>query len=148
MTERQPSSRTCFVCGRENPIGLKVRWEQDRERGEIRGTLTLRAHDPRIPPRIRFNYMSQDEDWADFRTAVRMAREAGHTRVYGIGGSSVYAALLPLADRLVVTEVDLTVEKADAFFPDFDVRDWRLIGRHGLTGTGPECVLTEWLRRS
>jgi acyl-coenzyme A thioesterase PaaI-like protein len=44
MADRQPSSRTCFVCGRENPIGLKVRWEQDRERGEIRGTLTLPDH--------------------------------------------------------------------------------------------------------
>ena len=40
-TRRQPSSRSCFVCGRENPIGLKVRWEQDEARGEVRGTLTL-----------------------------------------------------------------------------------------------------------
>jgi len=24
MTTKQPSSRTCFVCGRENPVGLKM----------------------------------------------------------------------------------------------------------------------------
>jgi dihydrofolate reductase len=34
-----------------------------------------------------------------------------------IGGASVYAAALPLADRLEITEVDVDVEGADAFFP-------------------------------
>jgi choline dehydrogenase len=44
-------------------------------RSPSRGAVTLRGHDPRLPPRIRFNYMSTEEDWADFRTAVRLARE-------------------------------------------------------------------------
>jgi uncharacterized protein (TIGR00369 family) len=44
MAERQPSSRSCFVCGRENPVGLKVRWENHPEAGEIRGTLTVAEH--------------------------------------------------------------------------------------------------------
>ena len=43
-TRRQPSSRTCFVCGRENPVGLRIRWEQDTEAREIRGTVTLPEH--------------------------------------------------------------------------------------------------------
>jgi choline dehydrogenase len=40
-----------------------------------RGELTLRSADPRDPPRIRFNYMSDSSDWAVFRAAVRHARE-------------------------------------------------------------------------
>jgi len=44
-------------------------------RSKSRGAVTLTGHDPRLPPRIRFNYMSTPEDWADFRTAVRLARE-------------------------------------------------------------------------
>jgi acyl-coenzyme A thioesterase PaaI-like protein len=40
----QPTSRSCFVCGRENPVGLKVRWLQDEAVGEIRGTVTLPDH--------------------------------------------------------------------------------------------------------
>ncbi|HUG61239.1 MAG TPA: choline dehydrogenase [Methylomirabilota bacterium] len=44
-------------------------------RSPSRGTVTLRDPDPRTPPKIRFNYMSTDQDWADFRTAVRLARE-------------------------------------------------------------------------
>ena len=46
---RQPTSRSCFVCGRENPVGLKVRWDQDPEAGEIRGTVTVPRALQRLP---------------------------------------------------------------------------------------------------
>lgn len=78
--------------------------------------------------------------------ALDIARAAGHTRLYGIGGQAIYHALLPLADRLLVTEVDLTIPDADAFFPDFDGTGWRMIYEHRLRESGPECVLTEWVR--
>lgn len=44
MAEWQPTSRSCFLCGRENPVGLKLRWESDRDKGEIRGTVTVPEH--------------------------------------------------------------------------------------------------------
>jgi len=44
--------------------------------------------------------------------------------IYIIGGASVYARALPLADRLCLTEVDDTPARADAFFPSFDPEDW------------------------
>lgn len=44
-------------------------------RSPSRGAITLKGHDPRLAPKIRFNYMSTDEDWRDFRIAVRLARE-------------------------------------------------------------------------
>lgn len=78
--------------------------------------------------------------------AVEMAQAAGHARIYGIGGSSIYAALLPLAHRLLVTEVDVEVEGADAFFPAFDEGEWRVIWERRLRGDAPGCVLREWVR--
>ena len=44
-------------------------------RSASRGDVTLRAPDPAAPPRIRFNYMSHPDDWADFRTCIRLTRE-------------------------------------------------------------------------
>jgi acyl-coenzyme A thioesterase PaaI-like protein len=44
MPARQPSSRSCFVCGRDNPVGLKVKWDQDEQTREIRGRLTIPDH--------------------------------------------------------------------------------------------------------
>jgi len=39
--------------------------------------------------------------------------------VYIIGGASVYEEALAMADRLCLTEVDDTPERADAFFPEY-----------------------------
>lgn len=78
--------------------------------------------------------------------AVQMAQAAGHTRLYGIGGSAIYQSLLPLAHRLLVTEVDVEVEGADAFFPAFDEGAWRVIYERRLRESGPVCLLREWVR--
>jgi dihydrofolate reductase len=47
-----------------------------------------------------------------------LRRQAG-SKVFVTGGSAVYAAALPYADRLYITEVD-TVLDGDASFPEFD----------------------------
>ncbi|MBK8458480.1 MAG: choline dehydrogenase [Phyllobacteriaceae bacterium] len=44
-------------------------------RSKSRGAVTLRSADPRVAPRILFNYMSHPDDWTDFRHAVRLTRE-------------------------------------------------------------------------
>jgi uncharacterized protein (TIGR00369 family) len=40
----QPTSRYCFVCGRDNPFGLKMGWTNHPEEGLIRGTVTVPEH--------------------------------------------------------------------------------------------------------
>lgn len=44
-------------------------------RSPSRGSITLRSADPKDKPKILFNYMSHEKDWADFRTAIRLTRE-------------------------------------------------------------------------
>lgn len=44
-------------------------------RSASRGAVTLGSADPKDAPKILFNYMSKDEDWADFRTCIRLTRE-------------------------------------------------------------------------
>ncbi|MBQ7495300.1 MAG: dihydrofolate reductase [Bacteroidaceae bacterium] len=46
--------------------------------------------------------------------------------VFIIGGASVYAEALPLADRLCLTLVEDTPVAADAFFPAIDPTEWRI----------------------
>jgi len=41
VREPQPSSRSCFVCGRENALGLQARWTADREAGEVQTELSV-----------------------------------------------------------------------------------------------------------
>ncbi|MEM9436706.1 MAG: choline dehydrogenase [Pseudomonadota bacterium] len=44
-------------------------------RSPSRGSVTLTSSDPQAAPRILFNYMSHDQDWKDFRRAIRLTRE-------------------------------------------------------------------------
>jgi choline dehydrogenase len=44
-------------------------------RSKSRGSVSLRSADPMQPPAIRFNYMSHEDDWADFRHCIRLTRE-------------------------------------------------------------------------
>ncbi len=52
-------------------------------RSASRGEVTLRSADPAEAPRILFNYMSQPEDWADFRHCIRLTREIFDQPAFG-----------------------------------------------------------------
>ncbi|MEQ1662513.1 MAG: dihydrofolate reductase [Thiobacillus sp.] len=49
--------------------------------------------------------------------AIALCQDADE--VFFIGGAELYAQVIPLADRLYLTEVDIEAE-GDAWFPDFD----------------------------
>ncbi len=42
--EKQPSSRFCFLCGRQNPVGLKITWYSDHSQRQVRATVTVPEH--------------------------------------------------------------------------------------------------------
>ncbi|MFU8864769.1 MAG: choline dehydrogenase [Rhodobacterales bacterium] len=44
-------------------------------RSTSRGAVTLRSGDPKADPVIRFNYMSEAQDWWEFRQCIRLTRE-------------------------------------------------------------------------
>ena len=44
-------------------------------RSPSRGSVSLASSDPKAAPKILFNYMSQEQDWIDFRHCVRLTRE-------------------------------------------------------------------------
>jgi choline dehydrogenase len=43
-------------------------------RSTSRGAVTLISAEPRVAPKIQFNYMSQPQDWDEFRKVVRLVR--------------------------------------------------------------------------
>ncbi|MCR4920886.1 MAG: dihydrofolate reductase [Bacteroidaceae bacterium] len=51
---------------------------------------------------------------------------AADDEVFIIGGASLYAQALPVADRLCLTEIDDTPSQADAFFPTFSADEWEV----------------------
>ncbi len=77
-----------------------------------------------------------------------LAAQDGAAEVVVAGGAEVYRQAMHLADRMVLTEIDLEAE-GDAFFPEFDPADWREISRetHPPEGGRPAHAFVTYVRR-
>lgn len=61
--------------------------------------------------------------------ALTIARNDSVDELCVIGGGEIYALCLPAAARMHLTHVDTIVDDADAFFPQFDPAEWRVVQR-------------------
>ena len=81
--------------------------------------------------------LSRDPDWrAAGAERAGSLDEAlglvdGAPRVFVIGGADVYAAALPIADDLLLTEIDADID-GDTVFPPFDATDFEETSRERL----------------
>lgn len=57
------------------------------------------------------------ESAASLPDAIELARAAGETEAFIIGGAQIYDAAINLADRLELTMIDATAPDADVHFP-------------------------------
>ncbi|GAB0150199.1 choline dehydrogenase [Marichromatium sp. PS1] len=88
-------------------------------RSPSRGRVKLNSRDPKAAPSIRFNYMSQPQDWEEFRAAIRITRE-------------IFAqpALAPYTGREIAPTAELQSDaELDAF-----------VRTHGETAYHPSCT--------
>ncbi|WP_417719313.1 dihydrofolate reductase [Salipiger sp.] len=92
--------------------------------------------------------MEGDHVVGSVAAAIERAHAEGYRRLYGIGGAGIYGAMLPLAHRLLITEVALDVPDADTIFPPIDETEWQEIGTATLRHDPPRCTLRELLRDS
>lgn len=108
---------------------------------------------PFKPLKNRLNIVVSSQDGlgeitvSSVEEAIAAAYNAGYQRIYSMGGAGIYKAMLPLADRLLVTEVDVEVDAPDVFFPEFSSEDWDLVRSRELRAAEPTCVLTEYFRK-
>lgn len=66
---------------------------------------------------------------ASLSEALRLCH--GAEKIWVIGGAQIYAHALPLADEVVVTEIDADFE-GDAYAPRLD-ESWQAVSNHELT---------------
>lgn len=80
--------------------------------------------------------------------AQAIADNAGEDELFVVGGARIYASALPIADRIVMTEVELT-PPADVFFPKPDPADWQELSRvPGTSVNGIRFSIITYSRRS
>lgn len=84
-------------------------------------------------PNRRNLVISRNPDWAHAGVEVagslqQAAELAGSGEAFVIGGAQIYVEALPLASKLVVTEIDADFA-CDAFFPAIDPAVWQEVSR-------------------
>ena len=128
------------VIGIENRLPWKLpadmRWFRQQTLGKpiVMGRLTFESFGARPLPGRRNLIVSRNPDYRAEGAEVfdslpaALAAAEDDAEVMVIGGASLYAQALPLADRLYLTLVHAKVE-GDAYFPDFDMGEWREVER-------------------
>ena len=97
--------------------------------------------------------LSRDLEWqaegAERAGSLGEALElvAGAPQVFVIGGAGVYATALPIADELLLTEIDIDIE-GDTLFPPFDADIFEETARERLVSeTGLKLAFVTYARR-
>ena len=91
---------------------------------------------------------SNREGVIEVTSAAGAIEEANKTsnKISVIGGESIYKAFLPLANKLLLTEINITVEDADTFFPSWEKDIWIEQSRIDSVENGIEYSFVEYLR--
>ena len=84
-------------------------------------------------------------------TSVEKAIEAASenkdsSKVYIIGGENIYKEFLPIANRMIITEVDLYIKDGDTFFPEWNISEWKEQSRDQREENGTRFSFVEYTR--
>jgi dihydrofolate reductase len=63
-----------------------------------------------------------------------------------IGGENIYKEFLPIANKMIITEVELIIEDGDTFFPEWDIDEWKEQSRDQREENGIKFSFVEYAR--
>jgi dihydrofolate reductase len=149
------------VIGRENAIPWRLREDMERFREltmghpVVMGRRTWESLPDRFRPLPgrRNVVVTRNRGWSaegaeradSLDEALRLLAE--EPQVFVGGGGELYAAALPLADELLLTEIDADIE-GDTFFPKFDPDEWVEVGREPrVAENGTSFSFVRYVRR-
>lgn len=114
-------------------------------RSPSRGAVTLKSADPAEAPRILFNYMSTDQDWVEFRSALRLTREIFQQEAFR---PFVKHEILPGADCESDAELDAFVREhgESAYHPCGTCRMGRADDSHSVVDSECRVIGVDRLR--
>lgn len=103
----------------------------------IMGRKTFETLDAPLPNRTNIIVTRQKDYKAEgaivthtLEDAIKLAKEVkGSDEICIVGGGEIYKLGLAYADKIELTRIHHQFEGGDAFFPDFDLKEWRLIKR-------------------
>ena len=128
---RQQTLGCPVIMGRKTWDSLPPRFRPLPGRPNIVVTRQTGWHDAGVLPAASLE--------AALALARPLAQASGAARVFVIGGAQLYAQALPLADRLLLTEIDADLP-GDAFFPAWRHEHFQAVRRESATSSGQPAL--------
>lgn len=130
------------VIGKNGQIPWKIKGEQTQFRELTTGNVVVMGRKSYEEighplPKRKNIIVSKSKNFSDENLiTVRSLQEAidisTDEDIYIAGGYGLFKEALPLVDKMYITEVDITVNNGDVFFPEFDVNEFDIfIGEIG-----------------
>jgi dihydrofolate reductase len=150
------------VIGRDNAVPWRIPEDMERFRQVTMGHPVVMGRKTwdSLPDRFRplpgrrNVVVTRSSEWASagveragsFEQALRVLEH--EPEVFVIGGAEIYANALPLADELVITEVDADIA-GDTYFPEFDRDEFEETSREPRVSTdGTAFAFVTYARRA
>ena len=119
----------------------------------IMGRATYNSIGRPLPNRLNI-VMTRSAKNTEGVTEVTSVKEAVETasknknssKVYVIGGENIYKEFLPIAHRMIITEVELYIEGGDTFFPEWSINEWQEQNRDQKEENGIKFSFVEYTR--
>ena len=101
----------------------------------VTGRRNYEAEGRALPGRVNF-VLTRNPDFSitdgivvhQLQDACELARKAGETELFIVGGEEIYKLALPLSDRIYLTRIHANVI-GDTFYPELDKNIWEEINR-------------------
>ncbi|MEW6653622.1 MAG: dihydrofolate reductase [Bacteroidota bacterium] len=69
--------------------------------------------------------------FSSLKKAVAFCESSSHNKCFIIGGAQIYKAALPIADKLIISELKFEVQ-GDTKFPEFKKAEWKKLSTEEL----------------
>lgn len=117
------------------PDDLKFFKQQTQGGVIVMGRKTFESIGSKPLPNRRNIVLTRQKTWQaegieiafDLDFLLQQLRQENIENVWVIGGGVIYDACITQATDLVLTQVDTELVLADAFFPEVDTQQWRLV---------------------
>lgn len=130
---------------------LKFFREKTQNSAIIMGRATFDSIGRPLPNRknIVMTRSPQDREGVTEVTSVEDAIDEAKTFsqiINIIGGEYIYKEFLPIATKLIITEVGLNINSPDAYFPEWSTEEWKEVSRTDSSENGIKFSFVEYLK--
>ena len=117
------------------PSDLKYFREKTLGHHIVMGRRNYEAEGKALPDRVNI-VLTRNPDYQipdgmvvhKLEDAVEIARKAGESELFIVGGEEIYRLAMPFTDRIYLTRIHVEVE-GDTFYPGLDMKIWKEVSR-------------------